>query len=488
MPLKGRTAMQDTPPKILIAGGGISGLSTAFYVQQRFQEAGLPVEITLVEQGESLGGKIQTISRDGFVLERGPDSFLARKRPVLDLTFELGLEAELTALNPDARKSYILHKGRLHRMPPGLVLGIPTQWAPFLKTGLISPSGKIRAALDLVRPRRQSASDESLGDLISRRLGREVLDHIAEPLLAGIYAGDTRSLSVQSTFPQFQQLERKYGSLVLGMMKSRRQAAEEAGAQKIELAPHLADSAFLTFRGGLQTLVGALEQRLRTQRLRCGVRLTAVAKEGASYRASFSDGTELRADAAVLALPAFGAAELLAFLPAARTLRDIRYVSVANVVLAFDRRDFGRDPDGSGFVIPRGEGTFITACTWTSSKWLHTAPRGRILLRCYVGRSGEEERVELPDDEIVRRVRDDLRKTMGVTAQPLFYQVTRWDRSMPQYPVGHPERMRQVREQLAREWTGVYLTGAGYGGVGIPDCIKQGKDAAAEVFRYLQGR
>jgi len=547
--------MERQVRKVLVAGGGISGLSAAFYLQKSCAERGIPVEVTVAERSGRFGGKIETLRKDGFVIEKGPDSFLARKLPIIDLTRELGLEEQLMPLNPKANATFIVRDGRMHRMPPGLMLGIPTQLAPFMKTGLISPLGKARAALDFVLPPRRGDEDESLGGFLARRLGREVLERIAEPLLAGIYAGNTFELSLQATFPQFREAERKYGSLIRGMMAGRKAppaptaakgavasgaangaAAAETGRSAgtgggnaagngggnsgdghspspAGLPAHLKNSAFLHYKGGLTTLVDALVEALAKggARLVTGRGIQRIAKaeaasgtagdapgsssgdlDGANssgvrrgYTVTFDDGTGEHFDAIILALPTYVTAELLAEVPAVHALRNIPYVSVANVVMAFRAEEVEREPEGSGFLVPRTEGRFITACTWTSRKWLHTAPPGRVLVRCYIGRSGAEDWQHLSDDELLGRVRSDLRELAGVNAEPLFAEVTRLTRSMPQYPVGHLEQVRKAREQLADRMPGIAVTGAGFHGVGLPDCIRQGKEAAFIIRDYL---
>jgi oxygen-dependent protoporphyrinogen oxidase len=467
--------------KIVIVGGGITGLSAAFYAQKHAEENNLPVDISIIEKSETLGGKIQSLHRDGFVIEKGPDSFLARKLPIIELSKDLGLEDELVGTNPKAKKTYILHKGRLHRMPPGLILGIPTQMTPFLNTGLISIAGKARAAMDLVLPRRTDQGDESLGDFLERRLGKEVLDHIAEPLLAGIYAGDTHSLSLQATFPQFRALEQKHRSLILGMIASRKNAPDTPEVPEIAKK-----SMFLTYKKGLKTLVDSLIEKMEHVQLLTNRGVSSIAKqENGGYRLTLDNAQEVEADAVILALPPTISANLLPQLTTANKLREIRYVSVANMIMAFDQKDIPTPLDGSGFVVPRKEGRYITACTWTSSKWLHTAPEGKVLLRCYVGRSGDEEIVNNTDEEIQKKVRHDIKELMGITAEPLFYEITRWTQSMPQYPVGHLEQLKQVRKELASTMPGILLTGSGYHGVGIPDCVRQGKETALEAIKTL---
>ncbi|TXK84711.1 protoporphyrinogen oxidase [Paenibacillus sp. N3.4] len=467
----------STPiPHYMIIGGGITGLSAAFYLKQRLELEGGPFRISLVEKSSSFGGKIHTIERDGCVIEKGPDSFLARKRPTIDLARELGIEGELTGTNPKAKKTYIVSKGKLHRMPPGLVLGIPTQMTPFLKTGLISPIGKARAAFDLILPKAKPSVDESLGHFLERRLGKEVLERIVEPLLAGIYAGDTFKLSLKSTFPQFRMMEQKHRSLILGMMESRKHVSEESA----HVPAAVRSSVFVTFKKGLQTLVKGLETALEgVVELRRNVGVVSIAKTSElQSEVTFEDGHQELVDGVIVTTPTFQTANLLSHLPAASKLKKIEYISVANVIMAFDRKDIPFELDASGFLVPRTEGRTITACTLTSAKWLHTAPEGKVVLRCYIGRSGEQDWPLLTDQQLIAKARDDLRELLGLQAEPLFAEVTRLMNSMPQYPVGHLEQIVRFREELAEAMPHVFVTGAGFHGVGIPDCVGQGKEAA----------
>lgn len=474
--------MVAEPKRIAVVGGGISGLSAAFYLDRLSRERGLDVEITLIEGSRGLGGKIRTLHRDGCVIEQGPDSFLSRKTPIIELTRELGIEGELAALNPEANRTYILHRNRLHPMPEGLMLGIPTRMLPFMATGLISPIGKMRAALDFVLPRRTGDEDETLGAFIERRLGAEVHRNIVEPLLAGIYAGDTGLLSLQATFPQFQDIERKHRSLILGMIRGRRKQAVSSGPS---LPAAVRGSAFLSYKKGLSTLTEALDVRLHHVKRIFGQPAVGLAKSESGYRLGLADGTVLACDAAILTVPNYEISRMLKESLPEHGLIDIPYASVANVVLAYDAGELAGKLNGTGFLAPRGEGLTITACTWTSMKWPHTAPQHLALLRCYVGQAGDEAALQLNDDELTARVKQDLLRTMGLSAKPLFVEVTRWNKAMPQYMVGHPERIGKFRAALSERLPGVFATGAGFRGVGLPDCIAQGKQAAEETLRFL---
>ncbi|GAA0324792.1 protoporphyrinogen oxidase [Bacillus carboniphilus] len=472
--------MSSPSKKIVIVGGGITGLSAAYYLKKNCKETS--VDITIIEKSNDIGGKINTLHRDGFIIERGPESFLSRKQPVVTLTKELDLEEELVGTNPEAKANYILHKGKMHQMPLGFVLGIPTKLSPFLKTGLISPLGKIRAGFDFFIPKRSDIGDEALGHFIKRRLGSEVLHNITEPLLSGIYAGNTNYLSLNATFPQFKQLEQKHGSLIKGML-----SGQKVHRTQTPQLPEIAQrSMFLTYRRGLSTLVERLKEAIQPTRLIMGQGVNSIQEHQNRYRVFLENGEEMDADGVILALPAIHVSNLIPEFSLNNTLKDIPYVSVANIVLAFNRDDIQYPLTGSGFVVPRKEGRFITACTWSSSKWSHTAPEGKVLLRTYVGHAGSQGWTSLTDEELVVGVRNDLEAIMGIQASPDFTVVTRHNQAMPQYLVGHVERITEVKEQLSRQKPGIYLCGAGYEGVGIPDCIEQGKKAADQMYSYLQ--
>ncbi|WP_195571622.1 protoporphyrinogen oxidase [Paenibacillus sp. 1001270B_150601_E10] len=464
---------------IVIVGGGLTGLSAAYYAWTKAKENGQEVRIALVEQGERLGGKIDTLHRDDCVIERGPDSFLARKLPMIELAKDIGMESELVATNPKAKKTYILCHGKLHRMPQGLVLGIPTDTKAFLKSGLVSPKGKLQAMRDMVIKPKMTTEDESLGHFLNRRLGEEVMHNISEPLLAGIYAGDMNKLSLKATFPQFAEVEREYGSLIKGMQATR---------QKGQSVPGLPDVAkgtmFLTFRQGLGSLVDKLEEILKPHiAIHTGVSVMEIKRSSESgYELELSNDTFIQAKHLIVTTPAFAAAPLLKPYLNVEPLDHIRYVSVANVVSAFDKDKMtGAWDDGTGFVIARHEGRAITAMTWTSTKWTHTSPQDTVLIRCYVGRADDEERVDWPDEALKHTVLNELAELMKIHAEPRFMEVTRLKHSMPQYPVGHVEAIAAFREALKTELPGVMIAGAAYDGVGLPDCIKSGRTAGEEA-------
>lgn len=476
--------MHMTEKHIVVIGGGITGLSAAFTLKQRADRNKLPLRCTILEQDNRLGGKIRTYREDGLVLEGGPDSMLARKPAGVNLIRELGIESEMVGTNPGAHKTYILHQGKLERLPPGTNMGIPTQFTPFATTKLLSLRGKARATLDLVIPPGPQDKDISLGRFLRRRLGDEVVNSIAEPLLAGIYAGSVDDLSLAATFPQFRAMEQSHRSLILGTLAARR-------AAKPDVSTTSGRSVFVTLRGGLQTVIERLYDCLHEWadiRMETAVHSIRHQENGrylVETNGPDSPSTTV-CDAVIVTVPADAAANLLApVCSTARELKEIPYVSTATVIFGYSADSLQVDLDASGFVIPRGEKRHITACTWVSSKWPHTTSGGRVLIRCYVGRAGQQDELSLSDEAMATLVQRELRDILGIAARPWFTRVTRWDRAMPQYRVGHVERVRAVESSLIKSAPGVFICGAGYHGVGIPDCIADGTEAAQKAIEAI---
>lgn len=464
------TEAMDT---VAIIGGGISGLSSAFYLQKEARESGKKLKIMLFEHSDKLGGKINTLQKEGFVIEKGPDSFLSRKKAIIELAEEVGIADSIVSINPQASKTYIVSDGQLHTIPKGLVLGIPTDMLAFLQSTLVSTEGKWEAIKDIFKPAATKQEDESLGLFLERRIGRELVEKIAEPLLAGIYAGDLRKLSLQATFPYFLDYEQQYGSLILGSRQNRRIQAE---ANKGQLPP-----TFMTFKHGLSSLVEAVSAKLTDVDIHLNSTVTKLEKLDSGYRIHLADETTVAVNSVIVTTPAFHAKQLLAPYVDISALEQIRYVSVANVVMAFNKSELGIEFDGSGFLVPHAEQMHITACTWTSKKWLHTAPDDKVLVRCYVGHSEDQQSILLDDDALVEAVKSDIKKLLPIKAEPIFTEITRLNNAMPQYPIGHVTNTKQLKDNMAEKLPGILITGAAFDGVGLPDCIRQGKDCAKQI-------
>ena len=466
--------MKDPKAHVAIIGGGITGLSAAFYLFQQIRKKNLPLTFTLIEANKRLGGKIQTVRQDGFVIERGPDSFLARKQSAAELVKEVGLESEL--VRNETGQAYILQQDQLIPIPEGAVMGIPTKFKPFAASPLFSPMGKIRAAMDLILPRIQSEEDEPIGRFFRRRLGNEAVDRLIEPLLSGVYAGDLDRLSLLSTFPNFRDLEKRERSLILGMKKTR-----PPQPKNVKKPP----GAFLTLKRGLQSLVEAIETQLPAESIVKETTVKELEKTETGYRLFLNNGETIQAHTVILTVPHPVAYNILARYSFLKPLDPLPPTTVATVALAYSAEVHLR-LDGTGFLVPRENTDYtITACTWTHRKWPHTTPPGKSLLRCYVGRAGDESIIDESDEVILETVQRDLKRSMNIEATPSFTYITRWRQSMPQYIVGHLDRLKNTREQLQRHLPGVFLAGASYEGIGLPDCIKQGKEAADKVLQQI---
>ena len=471
---------------VAIVGGGIAGLTAAFSLYEQAAGAGLPLTCTLIEAGRDWGGKIVTHRVGDLTIEAGPDSFLSQKPWALELCNKLGLTNRLINTNEHQKKTYVYSRGRLRELPEGLVVIVPTKLGPFLKSGLISWPGIMRMGMDLALPAKRGDGDESLASFFSRRLGREAFERVVEPLMAGIYAGDAQQISLRATFPRFLDLERQHGSLIRGMLASR-PAGSSSGR-----------TMFVTLRDGLAELVQVLLARLTASGAKLmtqqsvaamRVRQTSTNRSGGwTYDLTLENGPVVSADAVVLATPAFVSADLVRPLSpiAAELLGAIPYASTVTVSLAYAAGTLGAEVSGFGFVVPRVERRDLLAATWTSLKWPHRAPASQTLVRCYLGGVGREAILQEDDRALVRRVREELRSMTGVTGEPAYAEVNRWERGMPQYTLGHLDRLETIQRSLDR-YPGLVLAGAAYRGIGIPDCIRDGTDAASAVIRSLTG-
>ena len=443
----------------------------------------MPVEVTILERGEHLGGSLRTIVRDGFVMETGTDSFLTEKPWAAQLARRLGLEAELIPTQARFRKTYVVRRGRLVEIPVGFSLLAPMHIWPVIISPLFSPWAKLRMALEPMIPRREDASDESLASFVTRRLGREVLDRVAQPLAGGIYTADPEQLSMSATMPRFVEMERRHGSLMRGM-----HAAEAARTVQQAGTSGARWSLFLTLRGGVSTLTNALASRLEGS-IHRGADVASIERESDAWRITLADGSKIETDAVICAAQAYTAARLLRRIGSrlADHLGYITYASAATLNLTWRVADFPKPPEAFGFVVPSIEKRKIIAGSFSSLKFEGRAPEGFILARVFLGGVLQSDMLKLSDDDMIAAARDEFRDLLGVTTAPGMIEVQRWPAAMPQYAVGHLDRVAKI-EEIAAHIPNLFLAGAAYRGVGVPDCVHSGEHAAEAAFERLASR
>lgn len=462
--------MIDRINRIVVVGGGISGLAAA----HRLIELG-QTNVTLVEASPRLGGTIQTQYRDDFLIERGPDSFISEKPEALALAKQLGIESRLIQTNEKYRRSFIVRGGRLRPVPEGFQLLAPSRLVPFLTSDIFSVAGKMRMAADLFMPRKSTngTQDESLASFVRRRLGQEALERMAQPMVGGIYTADPETLSLRATLPRFLDMEREHRSLILAMLRqSHVQKSGTSGARY---------SLFLSFDRGMRVLVDALAHV--NADIRLNTRVEGLRLNNQTWTVTTNTGEQFEAEAVCLAVPAYIAASLLEGSLAAK-LRRIKYASTATLNFGYERSAIRHPLDGFGFVVPFIEKRSLLACTFSSVKFSGRAPENHVLLRAFAGGALQPEIFALDESEMAARIEADLRELLGITGKPLFTEVAKWERSMPQYEVGHLDRVNEI-ENEARRIPGLALAGNSYRGAGIPDCIRSGQ-AAAESCKSWQ--
>jgi oxygen-dependent protoporphyrinogen oxidase len=460
----------------VVVGGGIAGLAAAHRLVELGRERGRPLDLTLVEARARLGGTIASERTDGFLVESGPDSFLSEKPWALALCRRLGVEDRLVRTDDRFRKVFVWYGGRLHALPDGFQLLAPTAIRPFVTSSLFSLPGKLRMALDLVLPRGAVSDDESLGAFVRRRLGAEALERVAQPLVAGIYTADPDDLSLAATMPRFLELERRDRSIIRGLRRALARAPQPgtSGARW---------SLFVTFAGGMEELISTLAGRLPAGSAVLKQRVSALDRVGERWHLRTAEGGAFEADRVVLATEAHAAARLARYLdPAlANLLEEIPYASAATVSLGYRRADVPHPLDGFGFVVPRSEGKALLAGTFSSVKYPGRAPDGHVLIRGFLGGMLNAAVLAEDDAALVRRARVELRQALGITAEPVLTRTSRWPASMPQYRVGHLERVAAIDRAVAA-LPGLALAGAAYRGVGIADSVRSGEAAAEAVL------
>lgn len=476
--------------KVIIIGGGIAGLAAAYRIQEEINH-NAQVACTVLEGSDRFGGKIHTLRRDGFVLERGPDSFISQKPAVIELCQRLGIDDHLMSTKTDHPETFVYLNNKMVTIPDGLSLMVPTRFTPFITTRLFSWPGKIRMGMDLFIPRKRGNSDESLASFVRRRLGTEALERMAQPLMSGIYASDPERMSLLASFPMFAEVEKKHRSLILGMLAQKRRRAPathspQGASGNNSKGGYKPFSFFLTMKNGLSEIVDTLIEQSPDVLFRSKAPVESFRKDGSGWRLRLQSGEELEANAVILATPANLAARLVEdWAPGiAARLDQIPYVSTAAVALGFDRNNFAHPLKGFGFVVPHVENRKITACTWVSSKFPGRAPDDKVLLRAFVGGAVHEELAEQDPETIQQQVREELRDIMGVREEPLFCEVFQYKKGNVQYQVHHPRLVSEIEMELV-DYKGLYLAGSAYKGIGIPDCVKNGTENAEAVLEFL---
>ncbi|MGA7382188.1 MAG: protoporphyrinogen oxidase [Terriglobales bacterium] len=458
--------------RIAIIGGGISGLAAAFALEKH-RRGGVALDYSLFESFPRLGGVLLTEHIDGCLVEAGPDSFLTEKPWASDLCREIGLGDQLIGSNDRERKTYILAKNRLVPIPDGLMFMVPTKILPVIWSPLFSASTKFRMMREWFHPPKKSSADESVTAFVERHYGPEMVDRLADPLLSGVYGGQASQLSLRAVLPRFAEMEARHGSLGRAMLSARRKAPARAAARPL----------FTSLKDGMQQMVDAVVSHLAASSLHINTSVQALQRQDSGWLVSAGYASD-QFDAVILATSAQDAAQLGLPDELRRSLGEIEYTSSVTIALAYDQQVRRSLPTGFGFLVPRSEGRRLLAVTFVHNKFPHRAPEDRALLRCFLGSARDQTLLDVPDDEMVNVVRQELRQILSLTAEPLFTRVYKWKDAMAQYNVGHIERIQAI-EQTCRELPGLALAGNAYHGIGVPDCVRSGADAAANVLKSL---
>jgi oxygen-dependent protoporphyrinogen oxidase len=469
--------------RIIIIGGGITGLSAAYRLSELSGERNHQLDITLIEARDRLGGVIHTIKHDGFLIDSGPDNFITAKPWALGLARRLGLESELLSTNEAHRRALVVRRDKLMPIPEGFLLMAPTKFMPLITSPLFSLPGKLRMAIEMFLPARKVNEDESLASFVTRRFGHEALDRVVQPLISGIYTARPERLSLRATMPRFLDLEAKYGSVIKGMRcEGKRHKTKGSGARY---------GMFVTFRDGLQTLINALRDRLNHVCFRLNEHVARVDKKpnGSTipcWSVELDDGSSMEADGIIITGASRHAARLLTGVDTelAEQLSTVQYASSAVVHLAYRREQVAHPLDAFGFVVPIAERRSIIAASFSSVKYEGRAPHGYVLLRGFMGGALHPEMMQQDDKGLIMAARRDLDNLLGINTVPHFAFVHRWPESMAQYDVGHLQRVAAIRRRLS-EHKGLQLGGNGFEGVGIPDCVRAGERAAEGLLASL---
>ena len=461
--------------RIAIIGGGISGLTAAYHLDKA-RAAGSPLSYVLFESSQRLGGSMYSDRVEDCLVEAGPDSFLSEKPWAASLCKELGIGNQLIGSNDSQRKTYIVVHGRLVAMPDGLMFMVPTKLVPTALSPLFSWSTKFRMAQELLHPPRPMNDDETVAGLVERHFGAEVVDRLADPLLSGVYGGDANKLSARAVLPRFVEMEEKYGSLSRAMLAAHKKMAGVARNQP-------ARPLFSSLRDGMQQMVDAITVRLDASAIRLRTRVRGIYPKNGGWRLAIEMKDDEYFDAVLLATPANLAGALLEAVDAELSgdLLEITYSSSVTVTLGYYMDQLQRLPPGFGFLVPRSQGMRMLACTFVHNKFPHRAPPDKGLLRCFLGGARDEAVLSLTDDEMLHTVRAELKKILKLDVRPIFSRIYRWRGAMAQYELGHIARVERIERRVSHI-PGLALAGNAYHGIGVPDCIRSGEEAATTIL------
>jgi protoporphyrinogen/coproporphyrinogen III oxidase len=481
-----RSSVGGKSDRVIVIGGGLSGLAAAHRICERSAHLRRPIEVVVLEAKDRIGGVIWTERTDGFTLEGGPDSFITNKPWGIDLCHRLGLSDQLIETDASHRRSFVVRNGQLAPVPEGFVLMAPHRILPILTTPVLSWRGKLRVLMDLVVPRRDDDSEESLASFVRRRLGREALDRLVQPLVGGIYTGDPNDLSLKATLPQYLAMEREYGSLIRAAWHQHRQ--QRKSRQQDRRASGARYGMFVTLADGMDVLPRTLASALPAGTVRTSSPVRRLSRNGAAspWLVELLNGPPLEADAVIVTTEAHSTARIIdAEDPGlALQLRAIPYASSVIVSVAYQRDQIQHPLDGFGVVVPAIEGRSILAASFSSVKFPRRAPAGTVLMRVFIGGATQPELCDLDDGPLRELVARELGELIGVSGEPLLFNVGRHPRAMPQYILGHTERVESIRRKLTR-YPRLFLTGIAFDGVGIPDCIHAAETTADAVLDSL---
>jgi oxygen-dependent protoporphyrinogen oxidase len=476
---------QKEKKKVVIIGGGITGLTAAYEIKKGIQEENLLLEVVLIEKNEKLGGTFTTERTKGFLIEGGPDSFEIYKPAPLELAKELGIEDSVIGGNEEHHRTFIYSQGKLKEIPHGLLGLVPDKISSLIFCSLLSAKARMRASLELfIPPLKQKGTEVSIGEFYKRRFGQEIFEVIAEPLFGSIYACIPEMISLKTCWPRGLALEQEYGSLLRGMLARRKEAQksqDKKGAGKA--------SFFMTFKNGMSELTEALVKKIGQETFLTGRKVESVEFNSKKKKFLIHLGKRktMEADFCFIATsPSYETANLVRKIDPAISdmLLRIPYVSSATVSLGFKKEVFGHPLDGFGLLVARTENKNIKAVSWSSTKFAGRAPKDHVLLRCFVGNAQDETIVYQNDKKILDVVLNDLKDIMGVTAKPILTRIYRWRNAMAQYTLGHGERVAFIEERL-KNFPGLFLIGNAYRGVGVGDCINDAKQAVQMLFQQL---